>query len=205
MREQLELTSADGNLTAGVDPRTGSLVRLRCDQLDWEVLGEARGARPFDLLLPLAQRRRNRTRDIAQASPRVQTARGANSVEMVWEEVRAEAGTALAVEVSVTYSVDEQGLVCNLTVTNHSDVVVEDVAFPCLTDLQPLPGQDQLDFFTYEYGGARKQRLRPFFDNVPRLLRGGPADRAPAAPRRHGPRQPFRPARGAGWRPVRGG
>ena len=65
------------------------------------------------------------------------------------------------------YALDGDALVCRLEVENRSALVVENVTFPCLTDVQALPSGDQLDLFTYAYASAQRGHLRPSFTNVP--------------------------------------
>ena len=163
--QTIELTSTRGTLRAVIDPVSGSLVQLSCAPLGWDALGAARQARPFELLVPLDQHRRNRTRGLDQGAPAV--AQSAGAVELRWEKVLTEAGGEAEVSVTVDYRLDGEGLICTATIENRSSLVVENVALPCLTDLRPLPGGDRLDFFTYAYATAQRRRLRPHFDNVP--------------------------------------
>jgi sugar phosphate isomerase/epimerase len=167
MSELIELCSRSGALSADIDRVTGSLVRLRYATLGWEALGAGRGARPFDLLLPLGGQRLNRTRRACQPSPEVIEGAGGSSVELRWPEVVSEAGGAHEILVTGSYVVDGDAVVCRMTVENHSAVVVENVTFPCLTDLQAAPGGEQLDLFTYAYATASRGHLRPHFTNTP--------------------------------------
>ena len=166
MADLIELISPDGGLVAAIDSATGSLVGLRSGPGGWAVLDEARSARPFDLLVPLPERRRNRTRDVAQARPKVVSPVPGASVELQWDELRTGPGTAHDVTVVASYVLDGDGLVCSMTIDNRSELIVESAVFPYLTDLQPPDRAQDFGSFTYAYGTARRHRLWPQFDNV---------------------------------------
>jgi hypothetical protein len=167
MGELIELRSNSGELSARIDRASGSLVQLNSAALSWEAIGRGRGARPFDLLLPLGSHRRNRTRGAAQSRPEVTEHAEGDFVELHWPGVVSEAGGAHDIGVMCTYALDGDALVCRMTLDNGSPLVVENVTFPCLTDVQPLPAAEQLDFFTYAYATAHRGHLRPTFTNVP--------------------------------------
>jgi hypothetical protein len=152
-------------MVAGIDRTTGSLVVLRSGEGGWAALDHARAARPFDLLIPLPERRRNRARDVAQGPPQVvELAHGA-ALELRWDRVATGAEAVHDVSVVANYSLEGDGLVCRLTIDNRSDLVVENAAFPCLPDLQPPDRDASFGSFTYAYGTARRHRLWPQFDN----------------------------------------
>jgi Domain of unknown function (DUF6259) len=166
MSQLLELSSAGGAMAVSIDATTGGLVGLHSRALNWQVLGNMRAARPFELLLPLPQCRRNRTREVAQDAPNIIDS-GPNRVELHWSQVQSHRGGTHEVLVTTRYEMDGEALVCSLGLENRSPLVIENVTFPCLTDVRALPDGARLDFFTYIYATARRKRLRPYFDNVP--------------------------------------
>ena len=153
-------------MVCGIDRQTGSLVRLQSGPHGWAVLAGARAARPFDLLMPLPGRRVNRTRDIAQGRPQVAGARSGTAVELRWDSAATGPGAGHDVSVVARYALQGDGLVCTVSIDNRSDLVVENVVFPCLPDLQPPDRGESFGSFTYSYGTARRHRLWPHFDNV---------------------------------------
>jgi hypothetical protein len=164
--ELIELISPDGRIVCGIDRATGSLVLLWSAEDGWAVLEHARSARPFDLLIPLSEQRLNRTRDVAQGPPRVVESPSGPSVELRWDRVATGAETTHDVSVVANYTLEDDGLVCTMSIDNHSDLVVENVVFPCLPDLQPPDRGDSFGSFIYSYGAARRHRLWPHFDKV---------------------------------------
>jgi hypothetical protein len=161
----VELVSPGGGIRAGIDRQTGALRDLRGGG-HWGALASARSARPFDLLIPLPGRRRNRTREVPQKPPRVNVSGNGASVVLEWDSVVSEHGGVHDIAVSASYTVEEEALVCAITVDNKSDLVVENVAFPCLTDLQPPDRAAPFGTFSYTYGTARRHQLWPRFDNL---------------------------------------
>jgi sugar phosphate isomerase/epimerase len=167
MDDRIVLRSASGDLQVAIDRASGSLVALDSERLGWRALGAARSARPFELLLPLEQLRRNRTRGARQPTPATEVSAGGDALELRWDRVESEAGGEHDVAISAAYRLDGDALVCTMEIENRSPLVVENVYFPCLSDLQPLPTGTKLDFFTYEYATARRRGLRPHFTNTP--------------------------------------
>ncbi len=166
MHEDLvELVTHGGGIRAGIDRRTGALRDLSGGG-DWRPLSSARSARPFDLLIPLPGRRRNRTREAPQRPPRVTVSGDGASVLLDWDSVVSEHGGTHDISVSARYALDGEALVCAVTVRNDSQLVVENVAFPCLTDLQPPDRASRFGTFSYAYGTARRHQLWPRFDNL---------------------------------------
>ena len=153
-------------MVCGIDRATGAVVVLRAGEQGWAALAGARAARPFDLLMPLPQRRLNRTRDVAQGSPVVEEPVPGSSVELRWDRVSTGPGVGHDVSVVARYTLEGDGLVCRLSIDNHSDLVVENVVFPCLPDLQPPDRDESFGTFTYSYGGAKRHQVWPHFDNV---------------------------------------
>jgi hypothetical protein len=153
-------------MVCGIERATGSLVLLQTEVGGWGVLEGARAARPFDLLLPLPLRRVNRTRDVPQGRPVVVEAASPPSVELRWDRVSTGPQAVHEVAVVARYALEGDGLVCTMSIDNRSDLVVENVVFPCLPDLQPPDRGESFGSFTYSYGGARRHRLWPQFDSV---------------------------------------
>ena len=162
----IELISPDGRTVCGIDGATGSLVSLRSGEDGWAVLADARSARPFDLLIPRPERRLNRTRDVVQGSPVVVDQLSGGAVELRWDRVATGPEASHDVSVVARYALEGDGLVCTVKIDNRSDLVVENVVFPCLPDLQPPDRADSFGSFTYSYGTAKRHRLWPHFDNV---------------------------------------
>ncbi len=167
MSELIELRSASGELRVRLERESGSLVGLSSAALSWEALGAGRGARPFELLLPRPDNRANRTRAARQPRPELTEGGDGTAVELRWPQVVSEGGGAHEIALTAGYALDGDALVCRLEVENRSALVVENVTFPCLTDVQALPSGDQLDLFTYAYASAQRGHLRPSFTNVP--------------------------------------
>jgi hypothetical protein len=118
------------------------------------------------MLLPLEHIRRNRTRAAQQPEPEVERSDD-GAVELRFSHLVSEAGGEHDIVVVARYRIDGNGLVCTMSIENNSSLVVENVIFPCLTDVQSAPGGDRLDLFTYAYASARRLELRPHFTNKP--------------------------------------
>lgn len=162
----IELVSPQGGMVATIDGATGSLVGLRHGHAGWAVLGQARGARPFDLLIPQPGRRLSRTRDVPQARPLVSSMSSGISVELTWGTVATGQDAVHDISVVASYVLDDDALVCSMTIDNRSDLVVETAVFPYLADVLPPDRGASFGAFTHAYGTARRRRLWPHFDNV---------------------------------------
>jgi len=140
--------------------------------------------------VPLPPYRLNRTRAVPQAKPEVSQATDGSSVELRWAEVVTELGGRQAIGVVVNYSLEDEALVCTARIENQSELVVETVGFPCLTDLQPPALDMEFSTFTYEYAGARRRCLWPYFDATvpyygvshPTIVQEADAISVPASP-----------------------
>lgn len=154
------------NETLGVelDRHSGALIRLGTADGGWPILDRPALGQSFRLLVPLPGRRHNYVDGLDQAAARV--SESAETVTFEWDTVHSEHGGEHAIAVRLRVSALERGIVFVAEVDNRSDLVVENVHYPCLADLRPPDVQREFGAVGHFPGGARRTVLWPRFDNA---------------------------------------
>jgi hypothetical protein len=118
------------------------------------------------MLLPLPDRRNNVIDGNAQEKPLVDPSRDERGVTFTWTKLRSRHGGDHDIRFAMTARLSETGVVFHSTVTNNSELVVENVYAPYLGGLQRPPDAPWFKTFSYVYASAQEWDLWPRFSNL---------------------------------------
>ena len=84
-----------------------------------------------------------------------------------WSTLRSAHGGVHDVAVRITVRAEDERLIFTMSITNGSELEIEDVVFPRLDGIRPAEEGGRLGTFAYRYAGARRTSLWPRFENGP--------------------------------------
>jgi hypothetical protein len=152
-------------LDVGIDPATGAIAELRSADRSWSMLDRPHLGVSFRLLVPLADRRMNYVEGADQNPPTISWSDDRQGVTLDWASVRSQHGGEHPIGVHIKISAVDQRVVFSIEIDNQSDVIVENVDFPFLGDVQAPDQNGQFFAFGYTAGGGRRRMLKPHFEN----------------------------------------
>ncbi len=166
MSETIDLRS--GSLHARFNPVHASLVGLVTADGAWPILEGADLGLGFSLLVPLEGRRNNSVDSRVQDRPHWDVAPDGGWAVAEWATVTSEHGGEHDITVRIRIAVEGDRLVFSMEIDNRSELVIEDVRFPRVGDLQQSSPDRTLYSIMAGYADGRRRPVRPkFLDTMP--------------------------------------
>lgn len=148
-------------------PETGALTGFTSLLTGWPILDREHLGLSFRLLMPVSEDRRNNpVYGEKQTLASYDLSADGKSLTLAWDGVESEYGGKQAVRLTLVVTLDEMQAEYQMTVENHSGLVVENVYCPYLGDVTPPPGAAWFKTFIYNYGSAAEWNLYPTYDNL---------------------------------------
>ncbi len=88
-----------------------------------------------------------------------------DEIVFFFDKVTAECGETYDIKVKITVKKEGRQAVFYSEIENNGDLMVEDFAYPRITDLRKPDGDEYLKTFFYHYGSSVETSLYPVFDN----------------------------------------
>lgn len=124
--------------------------------------------RSMQLLIPLTDRRTNETLgEEQQVSHLKKFQRMVRLFHLKWDKLRSENGIVHGIEINVAVTLDNSGVVFSIHIDNRTDLVVENVHWPCLRDLQPANKDAEFVRHHHYYGTTIRRTIWPRFQTFP--------------------------------------
>src|SRR5689334_19310901 len=145
------------------DSVNGALTKLVAVETGWEILSRAHLGLSFRLLLPLPQQRDNPV--FGEKQKLSHTDKTANGITFTWDTVTSEYGGTHNVKLTLQIMLDKRQVRYQMTVENHSKLMVENVYCPYFGDLQRPADAEWFKTFSYTYATAQEWWLWPTYQN----------------------------------------
>lgn len=162
--ETIHITN--GNLALTFNRENGALCGLTAPELRWDILDRPELGLSFRLLVPLGEEKRNNSVfGERQKLTACRVAEDGKTAHFVWDGVTSEHTGMLAIQVSLTVTLEGREAVFQMAIDNRTPYQVESVWCPYLGDVQRPPEAKWFKTFQYVYATASTSELWPHFQN----------------------------------------
>jgi len=152
-------------LRAVLDRKYGSLLTLENKQTGWRIEDRSQYGSAFRMDVPLPDRHYHviTERDNPLESAEVQA--GGSAAHFVWRNLKSPHAGTLDIILRTSVSLDDSGLVFTTDIDNRSNLPVESLGYPVLSDMS-IPSHDKLLYQGgWGYAGMARDQLFPEFSN----------------------------------------
>ena len=144
----------------------GALTGLVTKKTGWNIVNNHDNGLSFRLLVPHTSRRNNPVYGEKQPPPSVECSTDASWIKFTWDSVVSEFAGELNIGIHLTVSLSESQALWNMTVSNHSDFIVENVYSPYFCHVAAPPGSAWLKAFLFKYARAEEWSMWPEYENL---------------------------------------
>lgn len=160
--EKGECSFNSDNMSATINVENGALVSFKNRITGWQMISDAKEGKSFVMNIKMKDGRRISIDGCKQPAPKVDL--NSKQIVFVWDDLYID-NTKLPVSFTGKVIFNNDGLEYSGELTNNSDMVIEQLIWPCLGDVALPENTDKLLFQYISYSTMKTEEIYP--DNGP--------------------------------------